>query len=138
MKKILLPVDGSESSGSYNMAKSLAEKFDATILILHVDEPITPIYWANDTLTLENPTVTCTNNGSPIVDEASKYFEGFKVEKLCRFGDASSVIIEVSEEEDCDIIIMCTHGMSAIKRFLLGSVTNKVAHHATKPVLIVR
>jgi len=138
MKKILLPVDGSESSGSYNMAKSLAEKYDATILILHVDEPITPIYWANDTLTLENPTVTCTNNGSPIVEEACKFFEGMKVEKLCRFGDASSVIIEVSEEEDCDIIVMCTHGMSAIKRFLLGSVTNKVAHHATKPVLIVR
>lgn len=138
MKKILLPVDGSESTASFDMAKSLAKKYDATILILHVDEPITPIYWANDTLTLENPTVTCTDNGSVIVDEISKLFTDVKIEKLCRYGDASSVIIEVSEEEDCDIIVMCTHGMSAIKRFLLGSVTNKVVHHATKPVLIVR
>lgn len=138
MKKILLPVDGSESSASYEMAKSLAKKYDATILILHVDEPITPIYWANDTLTLENPTVTCSDNGSTIVDEVSKLFTDVKTELFCRFGDASSVIIEVSEEEDCDMIIMCTHGMSAIKRFLLGSVTNKVAHHASKPVLIVR
>lgn len=138
MKKILLPVDGSESSASYEMAKSLAKKYDATILILHVDEPITPIYWANDTLTLENPTVTCTDNGSVIVDEVAKSFEGFKIEKFCRYGDASSVIIEVSEEEDCDIIVMCTHGMSAMKRFLLGSVTNKVVHHASKPVLVMR
>lgn len=138
MKKILLPVDGSESTASFEMAKSLAEKYDATILILHVDEPITPIYWANDTLTLENPSITCTNNGAPIVEAASKYFQTIPVETTCRYGDASSVIIEVSEEENCDIIIMCTHGMSAIKRFLLGSVTNKVAHHATVPVLIVR
>lgn len=138
MKKILLPVDGSESSASFEMAKSLAEKYGSTILILHVDEPITPIYWANDTLTMENPTVTCTNNGSSIVEDAATFFTDIPIEKICRFGDASSVIIEVSEEEDCDVIIMCTHGMSAIKRFLLGSVTNKVAHHATKPVLIVR
>lgn len=140
MKKILLPVDGSESTQSYNMAKSLATKFGATLLILHVDEPINPIYWANETLTIENPTLISTNNANAIVDEAAKFFEGsdIEIEKLCKFGDAASVIIEVSEEEDCDIIVMYTHGMSAIKRFLLGSVTNKVAHHATKPVLIVR
>jgi nucleotide-binding universal stress UspA family protein len=138
MNKILLPVDGSESDASYAMAKSLALKYDATILILHVDEPITPIYWANDTLTLENPTVTCSDNGSVIVEEVSKLFAEVKTETYCRFGDASSVIIEFSEEEDCDMIVMCTHGMSAMKRFLLGSVTNKVVHHATKPVLVVR
>lgn len=140
MKRILLPVDGSESVGSYNMAKSLAKAFDATIIILHVDEPITPIYWANETLTIENPTIVSTNNAEAIVEEAVKHFEGENINiiKKCKFGDASSVIIEVSEEEDVDVIVMCTHGMSAIKRFLLGSVTNKVAHHATKPVMIVR
>lgn len=138
MKKILLPVDGSESTATYEMAKSLALKYDATLLILHVDEPITPIYWANDTLTLENPTITCTENGGPILEEASKFFTEVKIESMCRFGDASSVIIEVSEEEKCDVIVMCTHGMSAIKRFLLGSVTNKVVHHASIPVLVVR
>lgn len=138
MKRILLPVDGSEASGAYDMAKSLAKAYDATILILHVDEPITPIYWANETLTIEAPSIPHTENGEAIVEEVAKIFEGFKIEKHCKFGDASSVIIEVSEEEECDIIVMCTHGMSAIKRFLLGSVTNKVAHHANKPVLIVR
>ena len=140
MKRILLPVDGSESLASYNMARSLATVYDATLIILHVDEPITPIYWANETLTIENPTLVSTNNAEAIVNEVSKVFkdDNIKIEKLCKFGDASSVIIEVSEEENCDLIIMCTHGMSAIKRFLLGSVTNKVAHHATKPVMIVR
>lgn len=138
MKKILLPVDGSESTAAYDMAKSLAKVYDATIIILHVDEPITPIYWANETITIENPAIHCTDNGSAIVDEISKQFTDVKIEKLCRYGDASSVIIEISDEEDCDVIVMCTHGMSALKRFLLGSVTNKVVHHATKPVLVVR
>jgi nucleotide-binding universal stress UspA family protein len=138
MKKILLPVDGSESHAAYDMAISLAKTYDATVLILHVDEPVTPIYWANETITMETPVIPHTKNGSAIVDEVSKMFQGLKVEKLCRYGDASSVIIETSEEEECDVIVMCTHGMSAIKRFLLGSVTYKVAHHASKPVLIVR
>ncbi len=140
MKRILLPVDGSESTPSFEMARSLALVYHATLVILHVDEPITPIYWANETLTIENPTLISTNNAESIVEEAAKYFEeeGIVIEKVCKFGDASSVIIEISEEENCDLIVMCTHGMSAIRRFLLGSVTNKVAHHASVPVMIVR
>ncbi|MBN2797452.1 MAG: universal stress protein [Clostridia bacterium] len=138
MKKILLPVDGSESDKAYEMAKSLAKVYGSTVYILHVDEPITPIYWANETLTIETPSMPHTENGEAIVNDVAMQFEGISHEKLCRFGDASSVIIEVSEEEDVDLIIMCTHGMSAIKRFLLGSVTNKVVHHATKPVLVIR
>lgn len=140
MKKILLPVDGSESTSAYDMAKSLAIAFNATIIILHVDEPITPIYWANETLTIENPTLISTHNATLIVDEAKEHFENddINIETLCKYGDASSVIIEISEEENCDIIIMNTHGMSAIKRFLLGSVTNKVTHHSNVPVLVIR
>lgn len=138
MKKILLPVDGSETLCAFDMAKSLAKAYDGEIFILHVDEPITPIYWANETLTIESANIPHTQNGSLIVEEAAKLFDGFKIEKLSRFGDPSSVIIEVSEEKECDVIVMCTHGRSAIKKFLLGSVTDKVAHHATKPVLIVR
>lgn len=140
MKKLLLPVDGSESTPSFEMAKSLALKYGAQLVILHVDEPITPIYWANETLTVENPTLVSTDNAEEIVNEAAAFFkdEAIEIKKLCKFGDASSVILEVSEEEDCDMIIMCTHGMSAIRRFLLGSVTNKVVHHASIPVLVMR
>lgn len=140
MKKILLPIDGSESPKTYEMARSLAKQYNGTLVILHVDEPITPIYWANETLAVENPTLISTNNGETIVAEAKKHFEddNIDIKTICKFGDPSSVIIEVSEDEECDVIVMCTHGMSAIKRFLLGSVTNKVVHHATKPVLVVR
>lgn len=138
MKRILLPVDGSESDKAYDTAKSLAKVYGATVYILHVDEPITPIYWANETLTIETPSIPHTENGEAIVNDVAKLFKDIDHETLCRFGDASSVIIEVSEEFDVDLIVMCTHGMSAIKRFLLGSVTNKVVHHASKPVLVIR
>jgi nucleotide-binding universal stress UspA family protein len=53
-------------------------------------------------------------------------------------GDAAHAILDVCEELECDAIIMSTHGNKAIKRFLLGSVTDKVVHHAKVTVVIVR
>jgi len=47
-------------------------------------------------------------------------------------------IIEEAKKGNYDLIIMKTHGMKATKRFMLGSVTDKVVHHVSIPVLVVR
>jgi len=44
----------------------------------------------------------------------------------------------MSELENLDLIIMCTHGMGAARRFTLGSVTDKVVHYSAAPILIIR
>jgi nucleotide-binding universal stress UspA family protein len=60
------------------------------------------------------------------------------VETFARQGDAADAILDVAEEQRCDLIVVGNRGMTGAKRFLLGSVPNKVSHHAPCSVLIVR
>ncbi|MCW3013900.1 MAG: UspA domain protein [Solirubrobacterales bacterium] len=55
-----------------------------------------------------------------------------------RQGDPADAILDVAEEQGADLIIVGNKGMTGAKRFLLGSVPNKVSHHAPCSVLIVR
>jgi nucleotide-binding universal stress UspA family protein len=60
------------------------------------------------------------------------------VECFPRVGDAADAIVDVAEEQRADLIVVGNKGMTGAKRFLLGSVPNKVSHHAPCSVLIVR
>ena len=61
-----------------------------------------------------------------------------EVETFARQGDAADAIIDIAEEQRSDLIVVGNKGMTGAKRFLLGSVPNKVSHHAPCSVLIVR
>jgi nucleotide-binding universal stress UspA family protein len=63
---------------------------------------------------------------------------GVPVEVFPRQGDPADAILDVAEERDADLIIVGNKGMTGAKRFLLGSVPNKVSHHAPCSVLIIR
>jgi nucleotide-binding universal stress UspA family protein len=63
---------------------------------------------------------------------------GINVEVFPRQGDPADAILDVAEERDADLIIVGNKGMTGAKRFLLGSVPNKVSHHAPCSVLIIR
>ncbi len=60
------------------------------------------------------------------------------VETFARQGDAADAILDVAEEQGSSLIVVGNKGMTGAKRFLLGSVPNKVSHHAPCSVLIVR
>jgi nucleotide-binding universal stress UspA family protein len=64
--------------------------------------------------------------------------EGITVETHAREGDPADAILDVAEEEDADLIVVGNKGMTGAKRFLLGSVPNKVSHHAPCSVMIIR
>ena len=53
-------------------------------------------------------------------------------------GAAAQKILEVVEEDQADLVVMCSHGDTGIKRLMLGSVAQKVARHSTVPVLVLR
>jgi nucleotide-binding universal stress UspA family protein len=63
---------------------------------------------------------------------------GVVVDVYPRQGDPADAILDVAEEQDADLIIVGNKGMTGAKRFLLGSVPNKVSHHAPCSVLIIR
>jgi nucleotide-binding universal stress UspA family protein len=63
---------------------------------------------------------------------------GVTVETFPRQGDPADAILDVAEEREADLIVVGNKGMTGAKRFLLGSVPNKVSHHAPCSVLIIR
>ncbi|BEP28302.1 universal stress protein [Helicovermis profundi] len=141
MKKILVPIDGTLiEEKSLKMAKDVAEKFNSEVIILYVKLPLKSILDPEKLIQNELVDFGEEDNSIEIVETARKEFEGSSnnVKVLIVEGDPASTIIDISESELCDVIIMSTHGMGKLKRFFLGSVTNKVVHHATIPVLIVR
>ncbi|AHM57979.1 hypothetical protein EAL2_808p04760 (plasmid) [Peptoclostridium acidaminophilum DSM 3953] len=141
MKKILLPVDGSEySKAASAVAREMAEKFGAEVVVLRVGEPdFLDMYYSRKDLeeTVEHK---MERIAAATIEEDKKLFEGstLNVKYVTAVGDAASKILDVCEEEGCDFIVIATHGMGAAKRFLVGSVTNKVVHHSPVPVLVIR
>jgi nucleotide-binding universal stress UspA family protein len=63
---------------------------------------------------------------------------GVEVSTYARQGDPADAILDVAEEQGADLIVVGNKGMTGAKRFLLGSVPNKVSHHAPCSVLIIR
>ena len=63
---------------------------------------------------------------------------GVKVNTYAREGDPADAILDVAEEQKSDLVVLGNKGMTGAKRFLLGSVPDKVSHHAPCSVLIVR
>jgi nucleotide-binding universal stress UspA family protein len=63
---------------------------------------------------------------------------GFTVEKHAREGEPAQVLIDVAVENDADMIVVGSHGSTGLRRFMLGSVAAKLAHHAPRSILIVR
>ncbi len=64
--------------------------------------------------------------------------QGLEVEIYAREGDPADAILDVAEEKGADLIVIGNKGMTGAKRFLLGSVPNKVSHHAPCSVMIIR
>jgi nucleotide-binding universal stress UspA family protein len=64
--------------------------------------------------------------------------DGPEVQTFAREGDPADAILDVAEERGADLIVVGNKGMTGAKRFLLGSVPNKVSHHAPCSVMIIR
>jgi nucleotide-binding universal stress UspA family protein len=93
------------------------------------------------------PGVDATEAEVNVVRKAEEYLKkiedrlkakGFKVDTHVRYGDDAEEILDHASQKDVDLIAMTTHGRSGIKRFLLGSVAEKILRHSPKPIFLVR
>lgn len=129
ISKVLVGVDGSENAEkALEHAVELAKKHQAKITLLNVEESI---------LLSLKPKVT-KEIGESILSSATAKVKGVKVDTQLKFGNPAETIIEVAEKENCDVIVVGSKGLSKVKRFFLGSVSDDVSHHAHSSVLIVK
>jgi nucleotide-binding universal stress UspA family protein len=64
--------------------------------------------------------------------------KGVQAQVHARQGDPADAVLDVAEETEADLVVVGNKGMTGAKRFLLGSVPNKISHHAPCSVLIIR
>jgi nucleotide-binding universal stress UspA family protein len=149
MKKILIPVDGSEySEKAMKSGKELAEAFGSVVVLVHVKDVRFPLYpyepgnVVDMGSTLQQLVDAAGTHSQNILDKSKAFFADMadKVETIELEGDPANRLIKfVNENDDIDLIVMGSVGISGgIQSFILGSVTNKVLHHIKKPVLVVR
>ena len=145
-KKILLPTDGSKHSvKAARYAAELAKMCDSEVNLLHVLEILDvdhPIEIGTDSwIAPMQDEAKIKKAATKIMETTKKIFDEKKIQVETRyfiFSHPSEAIIEIAEKDNFDLIIMGSHGLSGIKRFVLGSVSDKVCHTAHCPVFIVR
>ena len=134
--RILAPLDGSECAENIlPKVEKLATDLKASIALLRVAYAST------------FPGVDPTEAEVTVVREAEDYLrkieerlkaKGFRVDSHVRYGDEAEEIMDHAGQKDIDLIAMSTHGRSGVKRFLLGSVAEKILRHSPKPIFLVR
>jgi nucleotide-binding universal stress UspA family protein len=140
--KILVPVDFSahaEKALKYGIA--LAMNFEAPLILLHVlDMPVQPSHYDLDEnfLMQRQPDIETTTINA--LRDLMKRLSPQRLEfsTACVVGRAYAEIVNYAAKHDCDLIVLGTHGLSALEKFLLGSTAAKVVRHAPCPVLAVK
>ncbi|WP_323173535.1 universal stress protein [Natrialba sp. PRR66] len=136
--RILLPTDGSnESMVANEHAIDLATTYDARLYVLHVVDT-RPYDAESITQSVIEP---LEERGQQAVDEVveTASAHGFdEIETDIVRGEPHDMILEYVDEHDIDLIVMATHGRTGVKRYLLGSVAEKIVRTAPVPVHVVR
>ena len=137
--KVLAPVDGSESSKkALEMAIVIAKEAHAKLTVLEVIEEFGPlpgfygaapegvdrVKWLSEQRFEEVHPMLDEEN----VDWDRVVVEGYPADKIC----------EIAEKDKYDIVVLGSKGRSAIGRFLIGSISDRVVHHAHCNVCVVK
>jgi len=156
MKTILVPLDGSALAEQVlPYVRTLAPLLGARVRLLNVivDDPhdglmaegIAASYGVIDPLATQRERehrslTTLTHHAEGYLDSHAMLLRGFgiDVETDVRCGPAPDVIIEAAEGLQISMIAMATHGYSGLRRWALGSVTDRVVHATATPVFVVR
>lgn len=144
IETILVGTDGSDTAGeAVRQAGELAARIGARVILVSAYEPVPDARLRSERL--ETPrdlqwTINPREDVERLLEAGAEPLRaaGVAVETLAREGDPADAILDVAEQRGCDLIVVGNKGMSGVKRFLLGSVPNRVSHHAPCSVLIIR
>ncbi len=136
-KTLLVPVDFSDCSRrGLDEAMALAANADATIHIVHVIEPMPPMYYAGNVSTR----FELDGDLRVRVEERLRTWTGDPrgARYVVREGHPAVEIARAADDRKADLVIMSNRGASGVEWLLVGSVTERVCRLATVPVLTVR
>jgi nucleotide-binding universal stress UspA family protein len=141
---IVVGTDGSETAReAVRQAVALARQLGARLEIVSAYEPVSrgrlreeAQQVPSDLQWIVNPREDVDATLREAAEEAKA--AGVENETYARQGDPADAILDVAEERGADLIVVGNKGMTGAKRFLLGSVPNKISHHAPCSVLIIR
>ncbi len=143
-KSIVVGTDGSETaSEAVRQALDLAEETGAKLEIVSAYEPVPQSRLRKEAQQAPEDVQWTIHAREDVEATLEDVVEGAKAKGLecsthARQGDPADAILDVAEETSADLIVVGNKGMTGAKRFLLGSVPNKVSHHAPCSVLIIR
>lgn len=141
MKKILVPIDGSDNSmKALYKAKELGTYTIADITILFVVNDLKNHPYAIDRAYLERLRGEAVNQSNKLVEGAKKHFEDYpgNVETKVRTGVVEVEILDQAKNGGYDLIIMGSRGLGRFAKTVLGSISQKVVHNADVSVLLVK
>jgi len=141
---IVVGTDGSDTAReAVRQATELAKSVGASVDLVSAYEPVSNARLREeqqqvpkDLEWMVNPREDVDSTLSEALEEVKE--AGVEVESFAREGDPADAILDVAEERNAGLIVVGNKGMTGAKRFLLGSVPNKVSHHAPCSVMIIR
>jgi len=153
IKKILYATDLSKNSAyAFFYAVDMAQKHNATIIILHSIEPIRQIYDEGG-MALEDVLKKAKKQEQEMdIEEIKKRLQEFcdKTETqigppcselvskiLVPLGHPVEEILNAADDEGCDAIILGSHGKGFLSQTFLGSVAGSVLERSRKPVIVI-
>ena len=143
-RSMVVGTDGSDTATqAVRQAIELARSVGARIDLVSAYEPVSDARLREESMVVPKDLHWMINPREDVLatlKEAAAEIRaaGVEVEMFARQGDPADAILDVAEERGSDLIVVGNKGMTGAKRFLLGSVPNKVSHHAPCSVLIIR
>jgi nucleotide-binding universal stress UspA family protein len=152
-ERLLVPLDGSRfASRALPYAAEVAQRFGAEVILIQVVRPPTAVIDAPTPIGVgpaasEVAVQAALEADKRNVGRAKRYLSG-KVRAMrsrhiqssyhVLMGDTARSIIEFSENENIDLVVMTTHGKSGLRRAFVGSIADVVIRRSGKPVLVIR
>jgi nucleotide-binding universal stress UspA family protein len=136
IKRILVGIDGSSNSNrAAKFAAQIAKGFGASVTLVFVVTPSDHDMLAGKSTTMDEGK---KGFGEQRLEKARSIFtdDGIDAGSDIEFGNAAEKILNVSER-GYDLVVLGTRGQSAVRGFLMGSVSSQVSQHSKIPVVVV-
>ncbi|MCH4815714.1 MAG: universal stress protein [Saccharolobus sp.] len=139
MKRILVGYDGSENAErALDFAIELANKFSARLFVVEVID--LTLFYNSGILPPLEATKSLEEKAKKDVKKAIEKAKskGVDAEGITLEGDPAHSILEFAKDNQIDVIIIGSRGLSKVQRIFLGSVSSKIVQESKIPVIVVK